>query len=40
MMPRRRGLTLIELIIALTVGSMVIASVLAVMRSATRTQDL
>ena len=37
---RRGGLTLIELIMALTIGSMVIASVLAVMSSATRSQDL
>ncbi len=37
---RRRGMTLIELIIALTIGSMVIAAVLAVLTSATRTQDL
>jgi len=38
--PPRRGMTLIELIMALTIGSMVIASVLAVLSSATRTQDL
>lgn len=36
----REGLTLIELIIALTIGSMVIAAVLAVLTSANRTQDL
>jgi prepilin-type N-terminal cleavage/methylation domain-containing protein len=38
--PRRRGLTLIELIVAISIGSMVIAAVLAVLTSANRTQDL
>ena len=36
----RRGMTLIELIMALTIGSMVIAAVLAVFKSANSTQAL
>ena len=36
----RRGMTLIELIMALTIGSMVIAAVLAVLNSANSTQAL